>query len=395
MTTIQITKPQARRFLLQHHGLLGRHRYAGEDGILDFVRQAGCIQYDPIDICGKNSELVFQSRVAGFTKPLLYKLLYVDRRLIDYFDKNMSIFATEDWPYFQRKRAAYGDNHQTQVLEPLLDQIRDYITQEGPAASRHLDLNDKVNWAWGPTTQARAALETLYFRGELVIHHRRRTVRHYALAEDCLPQEILNAPDPNPTTEAYHAWLVHRRIRSVGLLWNKGSDAWLGIDGLNAAARNAAFDHLQRQGSIQPLQVEGMRDTLYVCSEYVSLLPDSGVDTPQRTEFIAPLDNLLWDRRLIRQLFDFEYRWEIYTPPAKRKFGYYVLPVLHGDRFVGRVEVTPDKRDGRLRLQNTWLEPRISLTPALRSGLEQCTDKLSTMRSGPDYPAECDPTKQP
>ncbi len=393
MATIKITKTQARRFLLHHHGLRGAHKFAGEIGILAFIQQAGCIQYDPIDVCGKNSELVLQSRVAGFTKALLYKLLYVDRKLIDYFDKNMSIFATADWPYFQRKRAGYGDNHQTEISEPVLATIKRFVAQEGPVASRHLDLNSKVNWAWGPTTQARAGLETLYFRGELVIHHRRGTVRHYALTTDCLPQQVLTAPDPNATTEAYHAWLVHRRIRSVGLLWNKGSDAWLGIEGFNAAARDAAFEFLERQGAIQPLEVEGLRGTLYVSSRDVSQLEDASVEAAERTELIAPLDNLLWDRQLVEMLFGFQYRWEIYTPAFKRQYGYYVLPILHGDGFVGRVEITPDKQEGQLQLQNTWLEPGVSLTRALEDGLEQCTAKLRAMRSGPDYPADCDPTE--
>ena len=99
-----LTRRQARRFLLLHHGLIGAYRFRGKQGAYDFVRQAGCIQFDPVDVCGKNAELTLQSRVQGFTKQTLWQLLYRDRLLVDYPDKNLSILPTEDWPYFERYR---------------------------------------------------------------------------------------------------------------------------------------------------------------------------------------------------------------------------------------------------------------------------------------------------
>ena len=105
MQTFTLTNEQARRFLLRHHGLIGEHRFHGAEGVLRYIRQCGCIQFDPIDVCGKNAELVLQSRIKGFTKRMLFSLLYEDRRLVDYFDKNLSIFPIEDWPHFERERA--------------------------------------------------------------------------------------------------------------------------------------------------------------------------------------------------------------------------------------------------------------------------------------------------
>ena len=97
---MSITNSQARQFLLLKHGLIGEYKFVGKQGVIDFIRQTGCIQYDPIDICGRNSELTLQSRVKGFTKEMLYNLLYEDRLLLDYPDKNTAIILTEDWPYF-------------------------------------------------------------------------------------------------------------------------------------------------------------------------------------------------------------------------------------------------------------------------------------------------------
>ena len=99
-----ITKQQARQFILAKQGLSGSYRFTGKDGAYAYVRQAGCIQFDPVDVCGKNAELTLQSRVKGFRKQMLQELLYEDRKLVDYADKELSIWPAEDWPYFSSYR---------------------------------------------------------------------------------------------------------------------------------------------------------------------------------------------------------------------------------------------------------------------------------------------------
>ena len=107
MPETYLTKSEARKFMLLKQGLSGEYRFIGKSGVLDFIRQAGCIQFDPIDVCGKNAELVLQSRVKGFTKDMPYELLYNDRKLLDYFDKNLSIIPVENWKYYEREREAH------------------------------------------------------------------------------------------------------------------------------------------------------------------------------------------------------------------------------------------------------------------------------------------------
>ena len=119
MDRIYFTKKQARQFLLLKHGLLGEYKYVGKEGILSFVRQAGCIQFDPVDVCGRNADLVLQSRIKGYQKTMLYELLYVDRKLVDYFDKNLAILPVENWKYFGRERQAHRswERSHTEILE--------------------------------------------------------------------------------------------------------------------------------------------------------------------------------------------------------------------------------------------------------------------------------------
>ena len=173
MTERYLTIAEARQFMLVKQGLLGNYRFTGKNGILDFIRQAGCIQFDPIDVCGKNAEIVLQSRVAGFTKTMLYELLYVDRQLLDYFDKNLSIIPVENWKYFDRERERHRNWERSHSeIQQVHDEIIVEISGKGPVRSADLNFPQKVDWYWSATKLSRAALEHMYFSGELAIHHK-------------------------------------------------------------------------------------------------------------------------------------------------------------------------------------------------------------------------------
>lgn len=384
--TTQLTKKQVRQFLLLKHGLLGDYKFAGEEGILAFVRQAGCIQFDPVDVCGRNADLVLQSRIRGYQKPMLYRLLYTERKLVDYFDKNLAIIPTENWKYFGRERQNHRnwERSHAEILE-VQERVREEIGRRGPLCSADFDIQDKVSWYWSDTRLSRAALEHMYFTGELGIHHKSGTIKYYDLIENCIPEEVLRAAEPHPSDFDYRKWLVSERIGAVGLLWNRASDAWLGIGGLKAAERDAVFNELLQEGKILAVKAEGIRDSLYCLSqdrELLAFVQENPV-LKGRCEFIAPLDNLMWDRKLIEAVFDFSYKWEIYTPKEQRKYGYYVLPVLHGERFAGRIEMAYDKKKKSLEVKNIWYEPGIRQTKKLQQDMDRAVKRFERFcRSG-------------
>ncbi len=132
----------------------------------------------------------------------------------------------------------------------------------------------------------------------------------------------------------------------------------MGVRDLDGKSRNGAFSALESMGEIFPIDVEGITVPLYVRTEEKPVLETvlSGAQFSDRLELIAPLDSLLWDRRLIGAVFNFDYRWEIYTPEAQRKYGYYVLPLLFRDELIGRVEAVNDRKQKCLRVKNVWLE---------------------------------------
>lgn len=350
---------QARRFLLLKHGLLGPRRFAGREGVLAFIRQAGSIQFDPIDICGRNPDLVLQSRVEGYSRQTLSSLLYEDRRLVDYFDKELCIFPAEDWPYFSYMRKERGDwMRSREEINAAREIILNEIRTRGPLCSKDIESDGRVNWFWGATRLPRAVLEHLFYSGELGIHHKKKAIKYYDLIERCLPREVLDGDSGFESEEALHRFLLLRRIGAVGLLWNRASSAWLGFPNFKAEQRNRAFSSLIESGQLDAVRVDGVRDTFYMLPRDAALLEQAkqGALFAPRCELIAPLDNLMWDRPLIECLFDFSYTWEIYTPPAKRRYGYYVLPILLGEQLIGRAEPVIDKKTGTLQLKGFWPE---------------------------------------
>ena len=369
-----ITKQQARQFILAKQGLIGSYRFTGKEGAYNYVRQAGCIQFDPVDVCGKNAELTLQSRVKGFRKSMLQELLYKDRKLIDYADKELSIWPAEDWPFFSSYRDRSRRLSETfEGLQELKEKAIAYIDENGPVCSDTLPIDGEIYWHssmhWSgnwhkKSPAARSVLEQLYTDGELIIHHKNGSRKYYDLAEKYLPAAVLKADNPCRNEFEFISWRVLRRIGAVGLLWDKSSTAFLGID-MKADLRKEVLSDLSVNKKICSLMVEGIKVPFYYLSEDEDLLQeilDGQADLKPRMSFIAPLDPLLWDKALILALWDFRYSWEIYTP---------ALPILYGDRFVGRIEAVPDRREGILQVKGLWWEPGIRQTKVLNSALER------------------------
>ena len=379
----EISKNQARQFILVKQGLIGAYRFIGKDGAYEYVRQAGCIQYDPVDVCGKNAELTLQSRVKGFKKSMLQELLYEDRKLVDYADKELSIWPSQDWPFFSSYRERSRQLGETfKGLDRLEEQALNYIWENGPVSSSDLPVEGEIFWHssmhwsgnWQKKSQAaRSVLEQLYTDGVLVIHHKNGSRKYYDLASRHLPEDLLQAENPCRDDEAFLSWRVLRRIGALGLLWDKNSAAFLGID-LNAEKRKKVLERLLTEGKIRSMMIEGIKAPFYYRSEDEAVMQSvltKDADLKPRMSFIAPLDPILWDKPLLQAVWDFQYSWEIYTPANRRKYGYYTLPIIYGDRFVGRIEAVPDRKNGILCVKGLWWEQGIRQTKKLQAALDK------------------------
>jgi uncharacterized protein YcaQ len=250
-------------------------------------------------------------------------------------------------------------------VEELLERIR----AEGPLSSTDIEPRASIDWYWRPTNQVRALLEALAEAGLIAISRREGNRRVYDLTERLFPAELL-ARRPLEGEQLRHKLLS--RYRGTGLLGATG-DATL-WKGLGEAPRRAALHaSLVDSGAIVPVAVEGFKGARFVVADELPILdaataevnaegdPDGwSAGRPGGHEpgavFLAPLDPLAWDRDLLLRLWGFDYRWEVYVPAAKRRWGYYVLPLMYGDRFVGRIEPRIDRKSGALRILGLWWE---------------------------------------
>ncbi|MEJ2758091.1 MAG: crosslink repair DNA glycosylase YcaQ family protein [Anaerolineales bacterium] len=371
---IKISKQQARLFLTQYHFLYPARSLTKEQILPNLFQRLKCIQFDTINVVGRNADLVLQSRVKNYTPDILDQHLYQDRVLIDGWDKVASIYPTEDWPYFDRHRNYIKESHRNNrsdvtKIKPKVTQL---IGENGEMSSIHFKDKSKTDWAWGPTSVSRAALDSLYAEGVLGIHHRVNTRRHFDLIERLVPEKILKQPDPNQTLDEYLEWHILRRISSVGIASPKSGEHWLGIHkGRLSKVRNKVINRLLEKDEIVLLEIDGLEGKVFFLrADSLSFLEN--ISTPNQdpsAAFIAPLDNLIWNRALVNDIFDFSYVWEVYKPKDKREYGYYVLPVLYGENFIARVDMKFDSKLNRLNLNNWWWEPGIKQTEEIHTAL--------------------------
>ena len=379
---MKITRAQARTFMLLHHGLFPPRNLHGKEGILAYIDHVGCIQFDPINIVGRNPDLVLQSRIKKYKPSYLEELLYEQRVLMDGWDKQASIYHARDWPFFHRFRTAQKNRRQerrppSDAIENVLEELKNH----GPLSSLHFKNSEKIDWYWGPTKIARAVLEYLYFTGRIGIDHRISSRRVFDLTENLLPDELHNQPDPFESIQDYQDWHTLRRVGSLGIADSKSGEYWLGILSYKSQDRKKSLDRLTNTNQLVKFHIEDLASReFYIRKQDFPTLEniETGSISPNEAAIIAPLDNLTWNRSLIKELFNFEYVWEIYKPKKDRKYGYYVLPVLYHDRFIARFEPSFDKKNKAFSILNWWWENDVVPDALMVNALIRCFNSFVT-----------------
>ena len=379
---VTITRQRARRFLLAHLRLFPPRTLVGAQGALDYVRHVHCIQNDPINVVGTNPDLVLQSRVRAYTPAMLDSLLYEERTLLDGFDKQMSIYPVDDWPYFatyrEERGRTYARHERTVKAAKLMTWVKREIETRGPLSSLDLEEDTRMDWwlSGGNTRAVRIALDMLFMSGDLVVHHRVGTRRYFELSARVLPPRLYTVRTPHASQAEYLEWHVFRRSGGVGLVHPKVNAKWGGILGWRGGQIRAALARLVEKGSLARVAIEDLpREEFYVPRGDLPALEaaERAGRTPPGAAFIAPLDNLMWDRDLLDVLFDFVYQWEVYKPEPQRKFGYYVIPVLVGDRLVARFDPAFDRKARLFSIHNWWWEKGINRRDEeLLAALQDC-----------------------
>jgi uncharacterized protein len=338
------------------------------------VDRLGSLQFDPLEVAGRNHDLVLQARVAGYRRELTDELLYGRRLLFEAYNKALNLLPTRELPYYRITWQDGTDGRAGELVREqaaLAEKVLAAITAEGPKCSGDFEREAAIDWWWGPTSAARAVLDALNVCGRLQLSRRDGNRRYYDLTERLFPADVLETRIPASEQRRHK---VLSRYRGHGLLGAGGSgELWPGTG--TAGDRAEMRRDLVERGELIEVTVEGMRGPRFIIGDELPLLGEAERDeassggagggpgaptlggAPIGCSFLAPLDPLMWDRGALEPLYDFDYRWEVYTPAAKRRWGYYVLPILFGDRLVGRIEPRIDRTANVVRILGLSWEP--------------------------------------
>jgi uncharacterized protein YcaQ len=348
---VAVSLAAIRRLVVSRQGYAARFRRAGADEVEATIRRLTAVQLDSISTVDRAHRLTISSRIGSFEEAILPRLL-VEGRVFEYWAHEASLLPIELWPSFRQVMAGSGHwgahdralREHADLVEPVLERIR----SEGPLGSRDFDGAGRGGmWNWKP---AKMVLDALWDSGVLVISGRRSFQRSYDLAERVIPKRWLDAPVPSEA----------ETLRTLALL---------AVAARGALTEAAIREHWRLKGGrarLQPrldeLVAEERLDRLEADDGGAPFYVVAGTELdgdPAPPVLICPFDNLVWDRPLLERLFGFKHVIEVYKREHERRYGYYVLPLLAGDRFLGRADVKADRVEGVLRIRRFTPEPRV------------------------------------
>jgi uncharacterized protein YcaQ len=323
------------------------------------IDRLGLLQIDSVNVLARAHYLPLFSRLGNYSNAHLDSLAWgrkSRRGLFEFWAHEASLLPVASHPLWrwrmQRAAAANGDGKNKlhkfrREKAGYIDEARRQLVARGPLAASDLENGTRKTGPWWGWSDAKFAMEWLFFAGEVTTATRRGSFeRVYDLTERVLPAEVLALP--TPSAEEAQRELLRTSARALGIATEIDLRDYFRLGVADTRSRIA---ELVDAGELLPIDVEGWKNLAYL---------DSAAHHPRRIEaraLLAPFDPLIWERDRTLRLFDFFYRIEIYTPIAKRKHGYYVLPFLLGDRLVARVDLKADRAKGRLLVHAAHLEP--------------------------------------
>ncbi len=369
MRRASIPAAAVRRIVIAAQGYASRGRRATTAEVDAAVRRLSCVQLDSISTVERSHRIALGGRIGDFPREAVSRLL-AQGRLIEYWAHEACLLPAEDWPLFRPAmqvggRRWYGEVDRTHphLREHVLDEIR----ARGPLGSRHFDGAARKGemWGWKPAKQM---LELLWNHGDLVVAGRQGFQRLYDVPERVLAPEILDAPTPNEPARLRE--LVTRAVRARGALTERGVVEHWRLKGGAPRVRQV----------VEALVDEGVLERFPVDDGGAPVLVAAGteLDLPaQRAAvLLSPFDNLLWDRPFARRILGFDHLIEVYKPAPQRRYGYYVLPLLWGERVAGRADLKSERAAGELVVKAFHREPGVRSSAALDDAFDRALDRL-------------------
>ncbi len=374
----------ARRLLLGAQGLFDEPgRRATTATVQALIERMGFVQVDTINVLARAHDLTLFSRLDGYRPEQLRKLLEEKRSLFEGFTHDASIIPTTWFPHWRPRFAqdrlrlqahAWWQHHfRGTDGAKVVHGVKDRIEREGPLKSSDFEHPEKRGpwWGWKPQ---KAALDFLWRSGELMIPRREGFQKVYDLTERVLPGAwALPCPDPSEQLE----WACGTGAERLVFFTPKElAEFWAVLETPEARAWCASAVQAGRLVPVQLVDAFGQHSPAFALADWETRL-GRWSDPPVRTRLLCPFDPILRDRTRALRRFGFDYRFEAFVPQAKRQFGYFVLPILEGDRLVGRLDPKLHRDRGVLEIKGLWWEPGISVTKARRRSLLDALEQLA------------------
>jgi len=370
MTPITISNQTARRFVLGRQGLWPGRRWKGKKGVAQAINSCEAVQLDPLVVIARSQDLVLHSRVLDYKPDYLHQVAYKDRQFFDYGGW-LAMYPMSNLPYFrynmeQRIRGAYVKNHVPNGYQEVLELVRSELRTRGPLGNRDFDGKRLAQQSYRGRKETSIALFDMWLSGEIMIHHRDGFDRVYDFRENIAPKEF----DFIVTEKEAEIFFARKAVSFHGLLREAGMRISLDYDMRRKYGREEASQKLQEwieSGILNQVQVEGGRETFLCLAEDLPVLEmlakgktpkgwnPKETSTLEEVTLLAPLD-IVSARGRAKKLFNFEYKWEVYTPVHLRRWGYYVLPILYGDDLVARLDPKLDRTTMTLDIRGFWSE---------------------------------------
>jgi uncharacterized protein len=353
---VKVTAEAARRFLVARHFLApARSLDGGPNAVLEVIRRLGSIQFDPIAVAGRNHDLMLHARVAGY-EPAWCDELYRRREIFETTNKALSFIPADEFPWYRVSGGRKGPRFHAAALADnaeVAGQVLERIRADGPLSSADFERTSGAtkNWFGVPENAVRSVLEAHTVAGSIGLARREGNVRYYDVIERLLPPKLLAQEIPEQE-QLRHKLLS--RYRAHGLLGAGGAGGTFARIA-NPDVRRALQKELVELGSLVAVQIDDLRGRRFVVADEVGLL-EAPPEPPPSVAFVAPFDSLLWDTALLAKLFGFEFVWEGFFKAEKRRWGYYVLPILFGDQLVGRIEPRIERERACVEVLGLWWE---------------------------------------
>jgi len=385
MVALTLPLQASRRLFLGAQGLLeDPARRATRPALLRLIQGLGFVQMDTINVVGRAHDLTLFSRLAGYKPAQLQTLLEEDRSLFEGWTHDASAIPTAYYPHWKPRfaldrariqRHAWWQNLLGPETERVCAHVLERISAEGPLGSADFDHPEKRGpwWGWKPQ---KAALDYLWRTGVLAIVKRVNFHKRYDLAERVLP-EAHSLPEPEP--EVHLEWACASAMERLGVFSAKELAAFWGAT--EASEAKHWCQGALKDGRIVSVRVEAADGSepqpAFAIADWQQRLANLP-EAPEGIRLLCPFDPVLRDRSRALRRFGFDYRFEAFTPASKRIHGYYVMPLLEGERLVGRLDPKLHRERGVLEVRGLWWEPGIKPTKVRLKRLQEALEGLAS-----------------